>query len=93
MFLMKFKKLNLQDSFSFVQKCKSDIGPNLGFIKELISLDESLFGKSSLNLMDYKLFWILRMEALESFSKTQITEAFEKAEGDYNLTIDKLFSE
>jgi protein-tyrosine phosphatase len=93
MFLMKFKKMNLQDSFSFTQKCKPDIGPNLGFIKELMSLDENLFGKNSFNFMEYKLFWILRMDALGGFSKTQIMNAFEKAKGDYNVTIDNLFSE
>lgn len=50
-YLMIYQKMNLIESYKFVQKRRSIICPNVGFFKQLIALEIQLFGSQTVNII------------------------------------------
>lgn len=48
--LMKWKELNLKQSFQFVKSIRSVVLPNVGFMNQLINAERELFGQVSLEM-------------------------------------------
>eukprot|EP01091_Cochliopodium_minus_P015836 TRINITY_DN5736_c0_g1_i1.p1 TRINITY_DN5736_c0_g1~~TRINITY_DN5736_c0_g1_i1.p1 ORF type:complete len:154 (-),score=28.98 TRINITY_DN5736_c0_g1_i1:39-500(-) len=44
-FIMKNKKMKLEEAFSFVKSKKENIGPNCGFMQQLMEYEETIHGK------------------------------------------------
>jgi len=49
---MKYKQMSLRDAFYYLRSRRPIIGPNFGFIKQLIAYEKSLFGSTSVSFID-----------------------------------------
>ena len=50
---MKFKEMTLKQAYEEVQKKRPSIEPNEGFAKQLITYENTLFGKNSMQLSEF----------------------------------------
>jgi len=53
-FLMKYKKIKLNEAFDLVRSKRKSICPNPGFWEQLKSFERELFNSSSAHLVDYE---------------------------------------
>jgi hypothetical protein len=51
-YLMKYRQMSLRDAFYYLRSRRSIVGPNFGFIKQLINYEKSLFGTTSVSFID-----------------------------------------
>lgn len=57
-YLMKYKHLNLAQAYNHVKRRRSVIHPNVGFWRQLIEYERTLFGKSSVKMVQSGIGWI-----------------------------------
>ena len=75
-YLMTKKGMNLKDSFKLVKNKRNVASPTVGFFKDLINLDNKLFGTSSMTLEEYSLMMIY--ENFPTLEKKEIDEIYNK---------------
>ncbi|CAF0720924.1 unnamed protein product [Rotaria sp. Silwood1] len=51
-YLMKYKQMSLREAFHYLRARRHIIGPNFGFIKQLIMYEKSLFGYTSVSFVN-----------------------------------------
>ncbi|CAF4117958.1 unnamed protein product, partial [Rotaria sp. Silwood2] len=51
-YLMKHKKMSLREAFHYLRARRHIIGPNFGFIKQLIAYERALFGYASVSFVN-----------------------------------------
>jgi len=51
-YLMKYKQMSLREAFYYLRSRRPIIGPNFGFIKQLIEYEKSLFGSTTVSFID-----------------------------------------
>lgn len=51
-YLMRYQNMSLREAFYYLRSRRSIIGPNFGFIKQLINYERSLFGTTSVSFID-----------------------------------------
>ncbi|CAF0816036.1 unnamed protein product [Adineta ricciae] len=51
-YLMKYKQMPLRDAFHYLRSRRHIIGPNFGFIKQLIAYEKSLFGYTTVSFVN-----------------------------------------
>jgi len=49
---MKYKQMSLREAFHYLRSRRHIIGPNFGFIKQLITYEKSLFGYTSVSFVN-----------------------------------------
>lgn len=52
-YLMKFANMNLINAFSHTKKIRPLISPNVGFMEQLLKLEFNLYGRNSLDILQY----------------------------------------
>ncbi|CAG5124982.1 unnamed protein product, partial [Candidula unifasciata] len=50
-YLMKYKRMPLDQAYRHVKKCRSVIQPNVGFWKQLIEFERRLFGRTTVKMV------------------------------------------
>lgn len=50
-YLMKYKRMPLDQAYKHVKKCRSVIQPNVGFWKQLIEFERRLFGRTTVKMV------------------------------------------
>jgi atypical dual specificity phosphatase len=86
-YLIQIKNMTLIEAYDFVRK-KRNILPNLSFMKELITYDKMIHGKSSFNLNSYTVTFIA--ETFEIDEK-KVEYVFNMNSQSFDKTIDALF--
>ncbi|CAF1607988.1 unnamed protein product [Rotaria sp. Silwood1] len=51
-YLMKYKQMSLREAFYYLRSRRPIIGPNFGFIKQLVAYEKSLFGSTTVSFVD-----------------------------------------
>ncbi|KAL9658352.1 hypothetical protein ABK040_015672 [Willaertia magna] len=88
-FLMKYFKMNLQKSYSYVKSIRSVVNPNLGFIQRLIFYEKELELIAEFNYEDYCVEWI--GEFIPQTDKEVIRKVLREKNGDVDDAMDVLF--
>lgn len=52
-YLMKYENMTLTKALEYVKNKKSDIGPNIGFFKQLIEYENNLFETNTITYQEY----------------------------------------
>eukprot|EP01084_Bolivina_argentea_P211726 360089_1 len=91
-YCMIYKKMKLLDAYNYVKNKKSNIGPNPGFMKQLINLEKKVFNvnEPSLKHRDYVI--VLLKQIFPSKTNQLIGEILNKCNGDYVEAQNALFS-
>ena len=50
---MEYKQTNYKDSFEHLKKCRKNVYPNAGFVKQLLEHEKSIFGENSCTIFDF----------------------------------------
>ncbi|CAG0923277.1 unnamed protein product, partial [Notodromas monacha] len=50
-YLMKYQNLTLKQAYQRVKSCRKEIRPNVGFFRQMIEFEISLFGKSTVEMI------------------------------------------
>jgi len=100
-YLMKYHHKSLKSAYNFVKQCKSNVGPNKNFFKELIEFEKELIDKNniiisnrltpSISLEDYLVQQMLEGPAA-GFTPDQIKVALKKTKYDTNEAVILLIS-
>lgn len=90
-YLMKTKKLNLQEAYDFVSN-KRDIYPNVNFVKQLVEYEIQLYGESTFDYDKYVVDNIYSTFSSSIFDvdKEIIHQTYLKCNKDLDMTIDLL---
>ncbi|CAF2720563.1 unnamed protein product [Rotaria sp. Silwood2] len=51
-YLMKYKQMSLREAFYYLRSRRPIIGPNFGFIKQLVAYEKCLFGSTTVSFVD-----------------------------------------
>ncbi|CAF1115819.1 unnamed protein product [Adineta steineri] len=51
-YLMKYQQMSLRDAFYYLRSRRPIVGPNFGFIRQLMAYEKSLFGSTSVSFID-----------------------------------------
>ncbi|CAF3182734.1 unnamed protein product [Rotaria socialis] len=51
-YLMKYRQMSLREAFYYLRSRRPIIGPNFGFIKQLVAFEKSLFGSTSVSFVE-----------------------------------------
>jgi len=84
-YVMRHKRVSLQAAWDDVLRIKPDITPNLGFMKQLSSIELELFGARSLDLTEYHVLMIQR--AFPQLTKARALEIIGRHPDDDFLAI------
>ena len=84
-YLMFHDKISLKDAFFHTKKCRHQIGPNLGFFKELMKFETSLFSlpTATFSYEDYCICSLVQMGFDEETSRSAVSQS----EGRIDLAI------
>ncbi|CAF1527591.1 unnamed protein product [Rotaria magnacalcarata] len=51
-YLMKYRQMSLREAFYYLRSRRPIIGPNFGFIKQLVAFEKSLFGSTTVSFVE-----------------------------------------
>mmetsp|Transcript_39231 Transcript_39231/g.66878 ORF Transcript_39231/g.66878 Transcript_39231/m.66878 type:complete len:210 (+) Transcript_39231:278-907(+) len=90
LYYLMSKGFTLKESYDYVKKRKPDIRPNFGFCSQLQNAEVTLFGKSSLDMNEYKADTLC--DILEGSGKTRedVLRALEKWGGNGEIALGML---
>lgn len=87
-YLMKVKGMTLKDAYEHTKGKRYNIGPNVGFMRQLVDLEKQLFNSNS---MDDKTYFIKTLCDM-GFTEQAATRALEQTQYNFDLAVNYLLS-
>ena len=84
-YLMARENMTLKEAFLHTKECRNQIGPNLGFMEELMKYEKDLFQttETTFSMIDYYIASLVNMGIDEDIA----TRAVELSEGRFTLAL------
>lgn len=90
-YLMKYKGLTLLESYHFLKKKRFIIRPNIGFMRQLLDYEIELFGKESLDFIDYiSEFFAAEFDIKKEVLLPHVKELFKNYDGNPHHISDQI---
>ena len=90
-YCMIYKKMSLLESYKFVKLKKSNIAPNPGFMRQLMSMEMEVFNVKE-STIDFQWYITgLLQQIFPNKTEKQISTALDNADGDYVAAQNMLF--
>ena len=88
-YLMKVKGMTLKDAYEHTKGKRYNIGPNVGFMSQLVELEKQLFNSNSMDSKTYFLQTLCDM----GFDSQAAAKALEQTQYNFDLAVNYLLSQ